>query len=74
MCDGEVRMWRAIIKRAIADVIDSNVRERERKEAFDWICQGGRYFERACDCANVTPNAVRMELLKKRICKANRNT
>ncbi|GHU13152.1 hypothetical protein FACS189449_08130 [Alphaproteobacteria bacterium] len=48
--------------------------ERERKEAFDWICQGGRYFERACDCANVTPNAVRMELLKKRICKANRNT
>jgi hypothetical protein len=73
MQKGEIGMWQAVINRAIADAIDEKLCESKRTEALDWIYNGGPYFEQACDFANVTPDAVRMELLRKKTCRAVKN-
>jgi thiamine monophosphate kinase len=68
-CDGEIKMWRAVVDRAIADTTDKKLQIRERIEALDWICNGGLDFQLVCDFANVSPNSVRKKWLKRLIRK-----
>jgi hypothetical protein len=73
MCnDGEIKMWRAVIDRSIADVTDKKLQIQERIEALNWICDGGLDFEIVCDFANVSPHFVRRKLLEKKIRKSKK--
>jgi thiamine monophosphate kinase len=74
MHSGEVKMWRAVIQRAIADAFNKKLADLEQIEALEWICNGGLDFEVVCDLANVTPKAVREFFSKKRIYELNRKT
>jgi hypothetical protein len=67
MLSGEGKMWRAVIATAVSDALSNRISEVDRREAFNWIFGGDDYFTLACDMANVSPEKVRKEFLKKRI-------
>jgi hypothetical protein len=69
MYSGEEKMWGAVIAVAISDALSDRISKADRQEAFDWIFAGDGYFEFACDMANVSPEKVREEFLRKRMCK-----
>jgi hypothetical protein len=69
MLNGEEKMWRAVIDMAISDALSGRISKSDRRKAFDWIYNGGSYFELACDMANVSPESVRRKFLTERIRK-----
>ena len=67
MHDGEKKLWREVIKLAIADALSGRISEADKREAFDWIFGGDIYFELACDMANISAERVRKEFLREKI-------
>jgi hypothetical protein len=66
MHNGEKKLWREVIKLAIADALNKRF-PITRNEAWNWIFGNDPDFEFICDLAEVTPGNVRREFLKKRI-------
>jgi predicted HTH domain antitoxin len=66
MVIGEIKMWRAVIATAINDAVNPKLYETGY-EALEWIYHGGIDFELVCEFAGVSPNAVRKELLRRRV-------
>ena len=62
----EKRLWREVIKLAIADALNERL-PRTRREAWNWIFTNDPDFEFICDLAGVAPGNVKREFLKKRI-------
>ena len=66
MLSGEKRLWREVIKLAIADALSERL-PRTRRDAWNWIFANDPDFEFICDLAGVSPENVRRVFLKKRI-------
>jgi hypothetical protein len=66
-CDGEIKMWRAVIRQAMTDALDKARTKHQRAQAFHWFYGGNPDFQTVCDLARVSPNAVRKGFLEKRI-------
>jgi hypothetical protein len=62
-CDGEIKMWKAVIERAMADAFSNRIGKATKRKIFDWFCGGGFDFDFVCDMANVFPKNVRKEFL-----------
>jgi hypothetical protein len=62
----EKRLWREVIKLAIADALNERL-PRTRREAWNWIFGNDPDFDFICNLAEVAPENVRREFLKKRI-------
>jgi hypothetical protein len=66
MPSGEKRLFREVIKLAIADALNERF-PSTRKEAWNWIFTNDPDFEFICNLAEVAPGNVRREFLRKRI-------
>ena len=61
--DGELELWRAVIRQAIKDATGKN--KLEKPYALKWIFGDGRDFNLVCEFADVLPHKVREEVCNR---------